>query len=267
MTLRMLKALLSLSCMCFYFIFHLKNIFIIYDNYHSIEQLIIDSGVSVAPPARVADGSAFPDSSALPPPPTMSSSCAHVNREPKVMAKSMSGSSSDDEESSDTSGEKDFNASDSKSDRDSHDKVLAPSVAPPVHIGPPKSKLQIPAKSTETTHSSSHTASSQRGRACDIKAVGSSHQSSGASRTHGGFIRGNALGNAPNIGDFDSIDVPSPFVDVEGIVNIFASNTRPTTIDIDKTAMIAVIVPFEECLAPLLQSVARYYSPMSGMLF
>ena len=56
-------------------------------------------------------------------------------------------------------------------------------------------------------------------------------------------------------------------MDVEGIVNIFASNTRPTTIDIDETAIIAVIVPFEERLAPLLQSVARYCSPMSGMLF
>jgi hypothetical protein len=53
-------------------------------------------------------------------------------------------------------------------------------------------------------------------------------------------------------------------VDVEATVNIFPSNTWPTTIDIDQMAVIAVIIPFEEDLASLLQQVAKYYSPISG---
>jgi hypothetical protein len=114
---------------------------------------------------------------------------------------------------------------------------------------------------------------SQRGRARDVKAVGGSSrhakpiQSSGASRAYGGIIRGKALGNAPNIGDFDSVDPAPEFVDVDATVNIFPSNTRPITIDVDETAVIAVIIPFEEDLALLLKSVAKYYSSMSGRQF
>jgi hypothetical protein len=118
-------------------------------------------------------------------------------------------------------------------------------------------------------HSPPHASSSQQGRARDIKAVGSSRQakpiqSSGASRAYGGIIRGKALGNVPNIGDFDSVDPDPQFVDVEATVNIFPSNTQPTTIDIDQMAVIAVIIPFEEDLASLLQQVVKYYSPISG---
>ena len=122
-------------------------------------------------------------------------------------------------------------------------------------------------------HSPSHASSSQRGRAHDIKAIGSSRhntqsiRSSGASRAHGGILRGKALENNPNVGDFDSVDVNSQSVDVEAIVNIFPSNTRPTTIDIEETAVIAVVIPFEGALAPLLQHVAKYYSPISGRYF
>ena len=71
----------------------------------------------------------------------------------------------------------------------------------------------------------------------------------------------------PNIGDFDSRNVNSQFVDVEGTVNLFPSDTRPTTMDINENAVIAVMIPFEEALAPLLQQVAKYYSPLSGRYF
>jgi hypothetical protein len=114
---------------------------------------------------------------------------------------------------------------------------------------------------------------SQCGRAHDIKAVSGSSchakpiQSSGASRAYGGIIHSKALGNAPNIGDFDSVDPAPEFVDVDATVNIFPSNTRPITIDVDETAVIAVIIPFEEDLALLLKSVAKYYSSMSGRQF
>jgi hypothetical protein len=50
------------------------------------------------------------------------------------------------------------------------------------------------------------------------------------------------------------------------LVNIFSSNTCPITIDIDETAVIAVIISFKEDLALLLKSVAKYYSSMSGRL-
>ena len=108
---------------------------------------------------------------------------------------------------------------------------------------------------------------SQRGRARNVKSIGSFNhsqpvKSSGASRTYGGVIGNRALGNAPNIGDFDSMNVNSQFVDVEGTVNLFPSNMHPTTMDIDETAVIAVIIPFEEALAPLLQQVVKYYSPL-----
>ena len=114
---------------------------------------------------------------------------------------------------------------------------------------------------------------SQHGYARDIKAIGgSSHhakpiQSSGASRAYGGIIHGKALGNAPNIRDFDAVDSAPQFVDVDATVNIFPSNTRPTTVDIDETAIMVVIIPFEEDLASLVKSVANYYSPMAGRQF
>ena len=61
------------------------------------------------------------------------------------------------------------------------------------------------------------------------------------------------------------VETDHQFVNVEGTVNIFLSNTHPTTIDIDETAVIAAIVPFEENLGSLLHSVSKYYSSMSGM--
>ena len=121
-------------------------------------------------------------------------------------------------------------------------------------------------------HSPPQISASQHGHTHDIKAVGgSSHhtkpiQSSGAFRD-GGIIHSKALGNAPNIGDFDLVDPAPQFVDVDATVNIFPSNTRPTTIDVDEMPVIAVVVPFEEDLAFLLKSVAKYYSSMSGRQF
>ncbi|KAF8951729.1 hypothetical protein BDZ97DRAFT_1909735 [Flammula alnicola] len=134
-----------------------------------------------------------------------------------------------------------------------------------VRIGPPHGK---PSQQRNVHMYSPPPPPSQRGRAHDVKAIGGLRhyqptKSSGASRAYGGLFRGKALGNAPNIGDFESVNVHPQSVDVEGTVNIFPSNTRPTTLDIDETAIIAVTIPFEEALAPLLQHVAKYYSPIS----
>lgn len=158
-------------------------------------------------------------------------------------------------------------------------------IGPPVHIDTPRhvgmtgnisGDVVVPDGEVEDVpdedvimHSPPHVPhhASQRGRTRNIKAIGSFHhsqpaKSSGASRTYGGVIRGRALGNVPNVGDFGSTDVNSQFIDVEGTVNLFPSNTHPTTMDIDETALIAVTIPFEEALAPLLQQVAKYYSPL-----
>jgi hypothetical protein len=120
-------------------------------------------------------------------------------------------------------------------------------------------------------HSPPHASYSQRGRAHTVKAIGNSSgsqlaRSSGASKPYGATIRGRALGNAPNIGDFNAVD-DNTSIDIEGTVNLFPSNTRPTTVDIDETAVIAVTIPFEGSLAPLLQRIVKYYSPMSGKHF
>jgi len=63
--------------------------------------------------------------------------------------------------------------------------------------------------------------SSQWGHAHTIKAIGSS---SGASKPYGATICGRALGNAPNIGDFNAVDEDTT-IDIEGTVNLFSSNT------------------------------------------
>jgi hypothetical protein len=229
----------------------------------------------VAPPERPARSQ---KASVLPPPPTVSSSRARIDREPEITARAIA---SDDENSSNTSSESESDSSakrsdhstdsDSRSAHDSDGGVHAKVDTSSVRFGPPKSK-QKPSKSEDVTmHSPPHASASQRGRARDVKAVGSSSrhaksaQSSGASRAYGGIIRGKALGNAPNIGDFDLVEPDHQFVNVEGTVNILPSNTRPTTIDIDETAVIAAIIPFEEDLASLLHSVSKYYSSMLGM--
>ena len=97
-------------------------------------------------------------------------------------------------------------------------------------------------------HSSPQISASQHGHTYNVKAIGgSSHhpkpiQSSGASRAYGGIIHGKALGNAPNIGDFDLVDPAPQFVDVDATVNIFSSNTHPTTIDVDKIAVVILYI-------------------------
>ncbi|KIJ99615.1 hypothetical protein K443DRAFT_8259 [Laccaria amethystina LaAM-08-1] len=170
------------------------------------------------------------------------------------------------------------NGSDSDNDTGGHSaRILSASV----RIGlPSRAKRAQPSEAITATadafdngtldvqmHSPPHGMSSQRGRAHTVKAIGNTSgsqlaRSSGASKPYGATIRGRALGNAPNFGDFEPVD-DSPSIDIEATVNLFPSNTRPTTIDIDDTAVIAVTVPFEGALVPLLQRIVKYYSPMS----
>ena len=240
-------------------------------------------------------------SSILPPPPTISSTRTRIEREPeKTSVKASPGDnqdSSSSDETSDSSVERtdrhknksgsEYNTtSNGDTGGNSDTSGMLGSIEPPVRIGPPR-RVGLPKSKTQqqgttvdisdevvvpdgdvTMHSPPHVIHSRRGRARNVKAIGSFSRSqpaksSGASKSYGGDIGGRALGNVPNIGDFDSTDVNSQSVDVEGTVNIFPSDIRPTTMDIDETAVIAVIVPFEESLAHLLQHVAKYYSPLS----
>jgi len=266
----------------FLFLFFITNII-----YCRIEQQIVAAGTSVAPPARPARSQT---TSVLPPAPTVSTSRARVDREPKITAAkaitpsdSENGSSDSDssDKSQDHSNDQNTNSGSGTDDNSGSD-VKEP--ASPVRIGPPSRSKQKqhsePGTATANIsdhgtvdvkmHSPPHAPPSQRGRARNVKAIGSSSRSqpaksSGASRAYGATIGGKALGNTPNIGDFDSGDDDMLSVNVEGTVNLFPSNTRPTTMDIDETAVIGVTIPYEGDLAHLLQSVAKYYSPMSGM--
>ena len=110
-----------------------------------------------------------------------------------------------------------------------------------------------------------------RGRSHNIKPIGSGHstksgQSSGASQSFGGIIRGNAVGNTPNIGDFESMEVTSEPVEITlmASVNLWHSEKPPTTLEIDQNSIIGVEIPYVDTLAPLLQHVARCCSPLQS---
>ena len=171
----------------------------------------------------------------------------------------------------DQSGSEYNTTSDGESDTSGPPGSIEPPVCigPPHRVGQPKLKVQqhsevVVADGDISMQSPPHVTHSQCGCAPNVKAIGGFHhsqpaKSSGASRSYGGVIGGKALGNVLNIGNFDSKDVNSQFVDVEGTVNLLPSNTHPTTMDINEAAVIAVTIAFEEALASLLQQVAKYY--------
>lgn len=90
-----------------------------------------------------------------------------------------------------------------------------------------------------------------------------SHAKSGASRPYGGIIRGRAIGNAPNIGDLQRL---SPeHVDIQGLVDLVLSNDRPNVLEVDPSSVVAVSIPYTEQLGPVLERVARSYSPIRSI--
>ena len=286
---RMPKALLPTSSRVysdFYFYIYFK---IIITNiiYFRVERQVVAAGTSVAPPERPSHSQ---KASFLPPPPTVSSSRARVNREPKITATKEATPSVDEDASSDSGNDcsKDYSDTNSGSGTDDDsdgDSYTKPS-ATPIRRGPPSrsqpKQHNEPVMATAETsdhgildvemHSPPHAQPSGRGRGRNVKPIGSSSRSqtvksSGASRPYGGTIGGKAVGNAPNIADFNAAEDDSSSINVEGTVNLFPSSTRPTTLDIDETAVIAVTIPFEGDLAPLLKHIAKYYSSMSGKYF
>lgn len=250
---------------------------------YRIERKLLAAGTSVAPPERPARSHV---GSVLPPAPTVSSSRIRVDRERELTAAKIDTTSGNDDASNNSGSQADSGSDTSDSDSDSDTGGQSAKImSATVRIGPPSRSKRTQPSETITApvddsdegnldvkmHSPPHGQSSQRGRARIVKAIGGSSgsqlvRSSGASKPYGATIRGRALGNAPNIGDFDAAGDDTS-IDIEGTVNLFPSDTRPTTVDIDETAVIAVTIPFEGALAPLLQHVAKYYSPMSGKYF
>ncbi|KDR65513.1 hypothetical protein GALMADRAFT_232924 [Galerina marginata CBS 339.88] len=84
----------------------------------------------------------------------------------------------------------------------------------------------------------------------------------GSSRATGGFSRGRAVGNAPNIGDSVTLNDQETFLP-EGQVNLTIVPDPPgTTVIKDATSVITVNTPCFPTLAPLLKRVGRSYSPL-----
>ena len=141
-----------------YVFFILKNIyFATYYNYYSVAGKLAAQGTSVAPPERSAR---LQKASVLPPAPTISSSRARIDREPEITAKAVA--SHEDEDSSDSSENTESDSSAKHSDasgnsgshsgHDSDSDHRAKIDAPPVRIGPPKSKSkQKPTESSDIT--------------------------------------------------------------------------------------------------------------------
>ena len=126
----------------------------------------------------------------LPPAPTVSSSRTHVDHEPELTSAKITTASDNDAASHDSSSQADSGESDNDSDSGSdHDTGghSAKIMSATVHIGPPPRSQKIqpsePITATADTsdhgnldvkmHSPPHGQSSQRGRACTVKAVGS----------------------------------------------------------------------------------------------
>ena len=140
-----------------YVFFILKNIyFVTYYNYYSVAGKLAAQGTSVAPPERSAR---LQKASVLPPAPTISSSRARIDREPEITAKAIAShkdeDSGDSSESSESDSAKDSDGSGDSNSRSGHDSDSDRRTeidAPPVRIGPPKSKSeQKPTESSDVT--------------------------------------------------------------------------------------------------------------------
>ncbi|PPQ88061.1 hypothetical protein CVT25_013640, partial [Psilocybe cyanescens] len=84
----------------------------------------------------------------------------------------------------------------------------------------------------------------------------------GASKSFGGILRGNAVGNVSNIGDWDLCNKSPDHIELDATVNLFVSMDQPTSLNIDESAIMSVQLPYEEKLASVLTGVARCYSPV-----
>ena len=103
----------------------------------------------MAPPEHPAHSQ---NASVLPPAPTVSSSHACIDHEPEITAKAVASHSDEDSSNSSAKHSDGSGDSDSRSGHNSDSDPCAKIDAPPVCIGPPKSKpKQKPAESVDVT--------------------------------------------------------------------------------------------------------------------
>ena len=105
----------------------------------------------------------------------------------------------------------------------------------------------------------------RRGRPTDVKFL-SPTRPSGASRPYGGVFRAHAFGNAPNMADQELVDPVEPIL-VQGKVNYFVTKDPPSTVDVNTSSLTAILSPCYPTLRPLLERVARRYSPVRSKFF
>ena len=175
----------------------------------------------MAPPERTARSLV---ASVLPPPPTISTSHACIDCEPQIITAktNVNNSSSDSSTNSSNTNSSSEDSSDNKSidnnsDKDNditHSTVTLNQGTVFIFIYLFILYLVSLIYLDDNMHSP-NSLPSLHGHVHDIKAIGSSHHSqpvmpSGASRAFGGVFQGNALGNAPNIGDFETIELHQP---------------------------------------------------------
>ena len=87
----------------------------------------------------------------------------------------------------------------------------------------------------------------------------------GSSRASGGILRNKALGNVFNFGDEQPVD---DHVQAEGYVNLSIVSEPPKSLVVeDGTSIIKVLTPCHSTMGPLLERVARAYSPLRSKLF
>ncbi|PPQ85612.1 hypothetical protein CVT25_012659 [Psilocybe cyanescens] len=90
-------------------------------------------------------------------------------------------------------------------------------------------------------------------------AAGHVHQDNGSST-----IGPDHVGNVSNIGDWDLCNKSPDHIELDATVNLFVSKDRPTSLNIDESAIMSVQLPYEEKLASVLTGVARCYSPVQN---
>jgi len=134
------------------------------------------------------------------------------------------------------------------------------------------------------SHDSSVVVTHQRGRSTTPKAAtavldgdvrmqspqNSSASLRGASRTVGGLFRGNAVGNSLNAADFSNHDNNNYIGPVHGQVNIYLAQDDPSRLSPDSLTPYARFLHDyapQTPIAPVLQKVARKYSPVRSNYF
>jgi len=234
----------------------------------------------VAPPERSAHS---PTASFLPPAPTISSSRARVDREPKITSKYTAHRDLSEEESDVGSDDKANAVASAKSSkgarvgRSSAARVLTDSpcsapasdigsddndsaVASNKHFGPPTGARVGPPKGPPKA---ARVVIPTDMDISNLPPLEREPPANGSSRATGGIFRGRALGNSFNIGDEHDDMQEDVMPLIRGRVNITIVKQPPGDLVIENpSSYLKVNSPCYETLGPVLKKVAKSYSPV-----